>query len=239
MPPNSTKSSVKLSHTSLQSTSSSVSNAAKSSAKAIGHGLKHIKKGTTAIIQPLKWAKLVPSNILSPAISELEDNWATEQSSLKTNDLPEVIDLESDEELEDLEKELGPSKFSSYLVASFQFTAMAKETWKSPIYLFFKSEVTIEVHKGCLTHFFTCSAKKCKTGARGVQRFQDTGDKSSTANLCHHAVHCFSEDTVNEAVRGESGGSWSGNIFSAFASQGKCPVTYSHHPHSTPEFQII
>ena len=58
--------------------SSSVSNAAKSSAKAIRHGLKHIKKGATAIIQPLKWAKHVLSNILSPAISELEDDWATE-----------------------------------------------------------------------------------------------------------------------------------------------------------------
>jgi hypothetical protein len=60
----------------------------------------------------------VLSNISSPAISELEDNLATEQSSLKINDSPEVIDLGSDEELEDLEKELGPSKFSSYLVTS-------------------------------------------------------------------------------------------------------------------------
>ena len=36
---------------------------------------------------------------------------------------------------------------------------MAKETWKSPIYSFFKSEVTIEVHKGHIAHFFTCYAR--------------------------------------------------------------------------------
>jgi hypothetical protein len=52
---------------------------------------------------------------LSPAISEVED--AEDQASLQTGDSPEVIELGSDEELEDLEKELGPSKFS-YFVTS-------------------------------------------------------------------------------------------------------------------------
>jgi hypothetical protein len=118
MPPNSTKSSAKSSHTSLQSTSSSVSNAARSSAKAIGRGLKRIRKGATAIVRPLKRTKQLKhalSNVSSPAISEVED--AEDQASLKTGDSPEVIELGSDEELEDLEKELGPSKFS-YFVTS-------------------------------------------------------------------------------------------------------------------------
>ena len=132
-----------------------------------------------------------------------------------------------------------PSFLLTLLPHLFQFTATAKETWKSLIYSFFKSEVTIKVHKGHVTHFFTCSAKKCKTGAQGIQCFQDTGDKSSTANLCHHTVHCFGEDTVNEAVRGESGGSQSGNIFSSFASQGKRPVTYSHCVHLIFEFWYV
>ncbi|KAI0278254.1 hypothetical protein BC826DRAFT_927159, partial [Russula brevipes] len=55
--------------------------------------------------------------------------------------------------------------------------------WRSPIYSFFKSEVTIEVYNGRISHFFTCSAQKCKSKTRGVQCYQDKGDKSSTANL--------------------------------------------------------
>jgi hypothetical protein len=57
----------------------------------------------------------VLSNVLSPAISEVED--AEDQASLKTSDTLEVIELGSDEELEDLEKELDLSKFS-YFVTS-------------------------------------------------------------------------------------------------------------------------
>jgi len=61
----------------------------------------------------------VLSNVLSPVISKIEDNPATkDQASFKTNDSPEIIKLGSDEELEDLEKELGMSKFSSYLITS-------------------------------------------------------------------------------------------------------------------------
>jgi hypothetical protein len=61
----------------------------------------------------------VLSNISSPVISKAEDNLATEdQASFKTNDSLEVIKLGSDEKLKDLEKELGLSKFSSYLITS-------------------------------------------------------------------------------------------------------------------------
>jgi hypothetical protein len=119
----------------------------------------------------------------------------------------------------------------------FLFTAAAKVTWRSSLYSFFKPEVTIEVHEGRIAHFFACSSKTCKTKARGVRRYQDKKDKSSTANLRHHAVRCFGEDTVNEALKGESGGNRSGNIFSAFASQGQRPVTYSHRAHTSLEFR--
>jgi hypothetical protein len=48
---------------------------------------------------------------------------------------------------------------------SFQSSAAAKKTWRSPIYSFFKADVIIKVHKGCIMHFFACSAKNCKTKA--------------------------------------------------------------------------
>ena len=123
---------------------------------------------------------------------------------------------------------------SSY---SFQSSEAAKKTWRSPVYSFFKPEVTIEVHNGRVAHFFTCSVKKCKTSARGIQCYQDKGDKSSTANLRNHTVHCFGEEAVKMAMDGESNTSRSGNIFNSFAHHGKKPVTYSHHAHSMPEFQ--
>ena len=62
---------------------SSVSSVARTSVKAIGHGIKHIKKGASAIIRPLKWAKHALSNISSPAISDTEDDPA----SIKTDEL--------------------------------------------------------------------------------------------------------------------------------------------------------
>jgi len=127
--------------------------------------------------------------------------------------------------------------FLSSFSYSFQISAAAQKTWRSPVYSFFKPDVTIEVHNGRVAHFFTCSAKKCMTEAKGIRRYQDKGDKSSTANLRHHAMRCFGEDSVNAAMKGESGTSRSGNIFSTFARQGKQPATYSHRAHSTPEFR--
>jgi len=127
--------------------------------------------------------------------------------------------------------------FHFLLSYSFQSLEEAKKTWRSPVYSFFKSEVTIEVHEGRVAHFFACSAKKCKTTARGIRHYQDKADKSSTANLCNHAVRCFGEDAVKTAMNGESSTSRSGNIFNLFARQGKQPVTYSHRAHSTPEFR--
>ncbi|KAF8237636.1 hypothetical protein L208DRAFT_1246708 [Tricholoma matsutake] len=123
----------------------------------------------------------------------------------------------------------------SLLYNSFQFTGAAKKTWRSPIYSFFKPAVMIEVHNGCVAHIFAYSAKKCKA-AQTVQHYQDTGDKSSTANLRHHAIWCFGKDIVNAAIKGEPGASQRGNIFSAFAHQGQQPITYSHCAHLNPEF---
>ena len=127
--------------------------------------------------------------------------------------------------------------FHFLLSYSFRSSEAAKKIWRSPVYSFFKPEVIIEVHDGRIAHFFTCSAKRCKTTAGGIRRYQDKGDKSSTANLRNHAVRCFGEDAVKTAMDGELSTSRSGNIFNSFARQGKKPVTYSHRAHSTPEFR--
>jgi len=95
----------------------------------------------------------------------------------------------------------------------------------------------IEIHQGHITHFFTCSAKQCRSSTGGVQHYQDKADKSLTTNLQHHAAHCWGDNAVNEATKGAAGVSQSGNIFSSFAQQGQNPVTYSHCAHSTPKFQ--
>ncbi|KAF8469359.1 hypothetical protein DFH94DRAFT_616566, partial [Russula ochroleuca] len=117
--------------------------------------------------------------------------------------------------------------------------AAAKETWRSPIYSFFKTTVTIKVHNGRVAHFFTCSAKNCKTEARGMQCYQDKGDKSLTANLRHHAVRCFGEDGVNATMKGEAAGSQSGSIFNAFAHQGQRPVKHSNRAYTSLEFRYV
>jgi len=166
MPNNSTKSSAKSSRSSLHSRTSSISSAATSSAKAIGQGIKRIKKGTGAIVRPLKRAKHALSNVSSPVISDVEDPTTDDQASIKTNGLLEVIAVGSDEELDDLEKELGAFTYYFFLaVLLISILAAVKETWRSPIYSFFKPKVTIEVHHGRVAHFFTCSSKKCKTKA--------------------------------------------------------------------------
>ncbi len=231
----STKSSTK---GSLRSTvpTSSISNSVRSRAKTIKCGIKRIKKSANALVRPFKRAKHALSNVSTPVVSDGEDD------SVRTEDqaTDEVIEVSSDGEgQEKLKEDLGVPSFihSFYLCNSFQFSAAAQKTWRSPIYSFFETDVTVEVHKGRVAHFFTCAAVKCRSEAGGVRCFQDKGDKSSTANLRHHALRCFGEDAVNTATKGELATSRSGNLFSRFARQGQQPVTYSHCSHSTPEFR--
>jgi hypothetical protein len=111
-----------------------------------------------------------------------------------------------------------------------------KMHWRSPIYSFFKPDVTIQYHQNRPCHFFTCAALKCKTRTGGVRRFQDSQDKASTANLKHHALRCFGEDAVNEAIAGQKPVGRNGSIFALFARKGKqLPVRYSHRVHTNPE----
>jgi hypothetical protein len=73
---------------------------------------------------------------------------------------------------------------------------------------------------------------KCKSPLKGVCCFQDSKDKPSTANLKHHAIKCFGEDAVNNAVKGIKAGARSGSIFAIFARQGQQLVKYSHCVHT-------
>jgi hypothetical protein len=119
---------------------------------------------------------------------------------------------------------------------SFQSLVAAQKSWRSPIYSFFNPVVTVKMYKGHVAHFFKCSAQKCKTQAKGVRHYQDKADKTSSANLQHHAIRCFGEDTVNAAIAGEAHTNRSGNIFQSFACQGQWQVTYSNCLHTNPEF---
>jgi hypothetical protein len=110
-----------------------------------------------------------------------------------------------------------------------------KNHWRSPIYSFFKPDVTFQYYEDRPCHFFKCAAPKCKVQAGGVRRFQDSKDKSSTANLKHHALRCFGADAVNTAIAGHKAAASNGTIFALFAHNGKQPVRYSHRVHSNPE----
>jgi len=113
-----------------------------------------------------------------------------------------------------------------------------KKTCCSPIYSFFKSDVKLEYIDGQPCHFFHCSAHKCKTKIGGVQRFQDSQDKASTANLRQHARKCFGDEAMKQVMAGDSATERSGSIFSAFACQGQQPVRPSNWVHSNPEVCI-
>ena len=110
-----------------------------------------------------------------------------------------------------------------------------KKTWRSAVYSFFKANVTFQYHEGRPCHVFVCAAPKCKGHANVIRRYQDSKDKSSTANLKHHAIRCFGEDVVNAAIAGKKSADRNGSIFTLFARKGKQLVKYSHCVHTNPE----
>ena len=99
-----------------------------------------------------------------------------------------------------------------------------KYHWRSPIYSFFKPNVTLEYYKNHPCHFFKCAAKKCKTRVGGVCHFQDSKDRASTTNLKSHAIRCFGADMVNTAIDGKKAAEQDSSISALFARNGKRPV---------------
>jgi hypothetical protein len=128
--------------------------------------------------------------------------------------------------------------FIHYQYSSKSIIEELKKHWRSPIYSFFKPDVTFQYHDNRPCHFFTCAAAKCKVRAGGVRRFQDSKDKASTANLKHHALRCFGEDAVNDAIAGKKSLARNSSIFALFARKGKQPPAgYSHRVHTNPEIR--
>ena len=60
--------------------------------------------------------------------------------------------------------------------------------WRSPIYGFFKANVSVGYDEGRKFHFFKCAAQYCKgKGHKGVRRYLDSKDRAATSNLKTHA----------------------------------------------------
>ena len=210
---------------------------------------KAVKKGAKAAIQPFKKLKQTLSitstsrstrstrSSATPALSEQDAASIGDQSS---NHATNEHGSEGEAEVElTPEQELGKSPANFLLLNCIEFlsTEALKKTWRSPIYAFFKPDVIFEYHDGRPCHFFSCAAPKCKLRVGGVRRFQDSKDKSSTANLKYHALRCFGEDAVNDAIAGKQSTKRNGSIFAMFARKGKQFFNYSHRIHTNPEVQ--
>ena len=82
-----------------------------------------------------------------------------------------------------------------------------KKDWRSPIYAFYRPEVTISYTNGCHAHDFICTAKNCKgkgRNARMVQRYLDKKDNKSTSSLNRHAKMCWGEEIVEQAAKAQN-----------------------------------
>jgi hypothetical protein len=232
--PPSSKASSLSSLSSLSRSSSSLSQKA-ASVKSI------VKKGAKALVRPFKKAKTRLSTHLKSSSTTRTSHGGGNSSDTTNN--PILLDHSSDIEIveADPEKDLSASAiFQSAKTYSHLLAEALKKSWRSPIYSFFKSDgISIQYHDGRLCHFFPCAALKCKSTTGGVRRFQDSKDKSSTANLKHHANQCFGEEAVNNAIGGKPGITPSASIFSLFANEGQKPVHYSHRAHTNPEVRYV
>lgn len=196
-----------------------------------------VKKGARAVARPFKKLKrTLSSDTTSSVAGDPETSSQADAISRAASTEPDEVINVSDDDQPDPEKELGTYSFIIRHVLLIYYVPEAlKRTWRSPIYSFFKSEVSVQYHEGRPCHFFPCAARKCKTTLGGVRRFQDSKDKASTANLRHHAIRCFGEEAVKTSTNTKDTSGDSGSIFSLFAHQGQQPVHYSHCSHSNPE----
>jgi len=211
----------KVSPVTVMSKSSDMSSLSSDAQSLASQKLKSVAKAVTtgakAIAKPFKKAR--------QALSVRSSRSSIRSNATSDGDKPTVIDVDDD----NIEEELDPEK---------QLEAL-KRTWRSPIYTFFKvDKASVQYHDGRLSHFFPCAARKCKTTLGGMRRFQDSKDKSSTANLRHHALKCFGEDAVKGSA-GNSAAGQSASIFTLFAHKGQQPVQYSHRSHTNPEVRYV
>ncbi|KAE9400155.1 hypothetical protein BT96DRAFT_938918 [Gymnopus androsaceus JB14] len=93
--------------------------------------------------------------------------------------------------------------------------------WGSPIYTFFKTNVTVGYENGQKYHYFACNAHHCK----------NSKDKSSTGNLQKHTAACFGQDAVDAAMQGHKHLQPDGSIYAAFGRKGSVLVNVTHCAH--------
>ena len=223
---NSTKSSISSKATSLKK---SVQNCAKTIARPFKKLKKSISTASTRSIRSRRSSIVV-------SISDNE-NVDPDDSS---------IDGDGNGDRTEPEVELTPQEELSMpfiIILSFilikSMSEALQEHWRSPIYTFFKPDIVFQYHEGRPCHFFPCATPKCKVRTGGVRRYQDLKDKSSRANLKHHAPRCFGEDAVNTAIAGKEHTNHHHGIMVLFAHRGKQPVKYSHRVHTNPEVRYV
>ena len=205
---------------------------------------KTVKKSAKAITQPFKKLKQSISSHLATRSTISRSSSAIPPSDHEAdgNNPKSIADNGSAHSSSEPEVELTPeqelSASSSHSLCDVTLTMnleVLKRTWRSPIYSFFKPDVSFQYYEGRPCHVFTCAAPKCKSHTGIICCFQDSSDKSSTANLKHHALRCFGEDVINAAIAGKQALKLSSSIFTLFAHKGKRPVKYSHCVHTNPE----
>jgi hypothetical protein len=114
-----------------------------------------------------------------------------------------------------------------------------KVKWTSPVYGFFRADVTVAYADGRKYHFFPCAARHCKSKDNGVRRYQDNQDWSSTSNLKKHARHCFGDTAVQSAIDGKTKLSADGSIFEAFVGNKQTRTTPTARTLSDVEIQSV
>ncbi|ESK84653.1 hypothetical protein Moror_13289 [Moniliophthora roreri MCA 2997] len=115
-----------------------------------------------------------------------------------------------------------------------------KATWTSAVYSFFKSDVYVAHDADRQKYqFFPCAAKSCKSKLKGVRHYQDGKDCASTGNLKKHAVTCFSQAAVDNAIQGnDESKAKHGSIFAAFARVGQHVLKATHCNHNYYELRV-
>ncbi|KAJ7825924.1 hypothetical protein B0H14DRAFT_3874248 [Mycena olivaceomarginata] len=149
------------------------------------------KKSATSALKPASSdASLRSRSSAASAISRISD-------TVRVTKKPKVFVISDDSEEE-------PELVDPQVQDQAELDAL-KAKWTSPIYCFFRSDVTSKEN--------------------GVKLYQDNTDRSSTSNLKKHARQCFGAAAVNSAIEGKTQLRPDGSIFEAFARTGQAQTT--------------
>lgn len=125
------------------------------------------------------------------------------------------------------------------------FPARLSKEWTSPVYAFYKAQVTIDEDKGRRAHVFHCANRGCDVS---IKRWLDKKDRHSTGNLRKHVKVCFGEeamgcaDSAGSASKAREGVKKylrSGDLTMSFTRSGKGKVTYSVRQHTRAETRYV